>query len=175
MSIAIDPTLRTRAMEALEDARKELQADKNLTPHVLLTQASDGFGPTVISIDGNIMNDETAKSKLAQYIRSKVDEHGYMAAIFVSDTYTSGELDFETAAKARLVQRVMRSDQVTAWRALGLPVHEAITVLLETLDSSLVVRQIYRRDSEGSVIEFGTVEEIEGKISGRMWFLSDRP
>jgi hypothetical protein len=175
MNIAIDPTLRTHALEALEDARKELQRDGNLTPHVLLTQAADGFGQSFISIDGNLMNDDTAKSQLAKFIRSKVDEHGYLAAIFVSDAYTTGELDPETAAKARLVQRVMQSDQVTAWRALGLPIHETIMVLLETLDVSLTVRQIYRRDSDGNVIEFGTVEEIEGKISGRMWFLSDRP
>jgi hypothetical protein len=171
----IDPTLRAHALQSLEQAREALKRDKNLTPHVRLTQAADGFGETFISIDGEIMNDDAAKKELARHIRSKVDEHGYLAAVFLSDTYTTSDLDVETAARARLVQRILRCDQVTSWRMLGLPVFEAITVMIETFDVAAVVRQVYHRDGDGNVTGFGEIEEMEGNISGRMWFLSDRP
>ena len=167
--------LKDTARELLGAAKDSLERARTLIPTIILGDAMDGAAPAIILVEGKTMEDPVAKENLAEQVRKKIDEHGYMYSIMIADTFRM-DIDKGRYREADIMQRMFNMGaQDLAKAGFGQLLEQAM-VTVQTVTSTTILTMTYSRNEGGQPVSFEPIEERDVTIGheSRFNFFGDR-
>ncbi len=162
--------LKKLAEALIEDAKESLLKCKNIVPKIVLGDAADGSGDTVMIIDPVIMGDEVAKGVLTRKVRGIIAEHGYMTAVQVLDVH---RLSCKDAGDIKMIRALgllgFKFDEIHEKFHVG-ELTEEVLVVMETVAEATCLSVEYHRNKDGAVSGFEPTKELPPMTGGRFKF-----
>lgn len=164
--------LKSIGRSLLEQSRMDIERDGQTMPRIILGDAVDGSDTQYIMIDPAIMNPNgDSKDKLAAMVREKIAKHGFMHAVFLSDSWVI-KLDTDDDKRAwALADRLLRGysyEQIHKATDIG-ELREQVFVTVQTVIGSIGMALQYWRDADG-VLSFGEIADMGEMTKGRFLF-----
>ncbi len=168
--------LKKLGMSLLDSAKEQLKDGKSFVPTIILGDAADGTGGTVVGIVGDLLNSNEAKDGIVRKVRELIEEHGYMHSVSLLDTYVLGvhRDDRDAALAMRVLQGMGLSLKEISALGFGKLEERAVSIV-EAVGKSVMLSFTYERDPEGNVVKFGEVDDEAAPLSGRFKFFENQP
>lgn len=161
--------LKDLGQKMLEDARNELLAGDTFNPKIVLGDPVLGSGQLLIVVGGSLMNSPAAQLKIAERVKSLIDEKGYMHAVMVFDTYALTTSSAEEDMVVSILQHAGVRLEDVAKMGFG-RLSQRLMVIVQTVSATITIGSTYKRKENGDPYDFGEAVELKNVDSGMFKF-----